>query len=486
MESIKELSAKLAKSRLKNAGLVKKNKLLVGRNKELELSRAKWKSKFKRISLGVRPVGQDSLDLKDCYGLKASRHLYSIKVMHLCLNLRLVAGCSYRSIRKIIGLFELGFLLEMSRIPCANTVENWVKKLGYYELVKRQGSDLGECIGLIVDESMRVGPYKQLLILGVNAAKTDSNALDYSKVRVLHMSISKSYKGEQISAIIADVGRQTGKKIVYGLSDDDSKLKKAFRLNGTVRISDVSHAMGRCLEKTFKQDTRYQAFSKAVSHWQCTGVNRTYAYLLPPKQRVMARFMNLTPVVVWGKEMLRGFEHLTKEEQEAFSGLKHYEGVLQELHQALQLAQTVAVYLKKEGLSVLNIEKCMKTLEQECKVSCPSLDIFKELLINYLMQINELVKGTTDCWQCSSEVIESVFGKRKSRDADNHLVQNGVNVLEIPLYCLNQTDLLLRIRPAMESISQHKIQEWIALQFPLNQSFKRNKFFKNERKIHQH
>lgn len=478
MESIKELSRKLDNARSKNARLTKKNQNQARRIRELARSRAKWKGKSKANILKINFLERRGFAFSKLLDSKASKHWYSINMMSLCLSLRLVAGCSFRSIVKIIEVFHLRSVLEVSDIPCANTIENWVKKMGYYEMVYRVGADLGDSVGVIVDESMRVGPYKQLLVLGLNAAKTDSSPLDYSKVRVLHMSISKSYTGDHISDILADVVRKTGKKIVYGVSDDDSKIKKAFRLSGTPRISDVSHAMGRCLEKAFKEDVRYQSFSKSVVHWQYTGVNRSYAYLLPPKQRVMARFMNIAAVVEWGKGMLRGFERLTKEEQAAFMDLKHHEVVLNELDEAVKLAKSISLYLKKEGLCPSNIKACLEMIEQE-NLSCPALIIFKNQLSGYLQQMNELVKDVKERWQCSSEVIESMFGKRKAKDADNRLVQNGVNVLEIPLYCLSQAELYDRICPAMESVSVPKTQAWISMQFPDNQSFKRNKFFKN-------
>ena len=67
----------------------------------------------------------------------------------------------------------------------------------------------------------------------------------------------------------------------------------------------LGHAMGRCLEQTFKEDPDYQAFSKAASLWISKGVNCDHAYLLPPKQRVMARFMNIAPLVKWAKPLLQ-------------------------------------------------------------------------------------------------------------------------------------------------------------------------------------
>ncbi len=198
MESKKELSRKLEKARAKNARLTKKNQNQARRIRDIEGSRATWKDKSKANVLKINSLGRRCFGGSKMAGLKASKHWYSINMMGLCLSLRLVAGCSFRSIVKIIEVFRLRFVLEETDIPCANTIENWVKKMGYYEMAYRKGEGLGDSISVIVDESMRVGPYKQLLVLGLNAAKADSSPLDCSRVRVLHMSISKSYTGDHV------------------------------------------------------------------------------------------------------------------------------------------------------------------------------------------------------------------------------------------------------------------------------------------------
>ena len=88
--------------------------------------------------------------------------------------------------------------------PCANTVENWVKKLGYYQVEIRGTEGLSGDLCLIMDESMCVGPYRQLLILAAEANKTNDLVLDMKQVRVVHSSVAKVYNGEEIAGFIAE------------------------------------------------------------------------------------------------------------------------------------------------------------------------------------------------------------------------------------------------------------------------------------------
>ena len=78
----------------------------------------------------------------------------------------------------------------------------------------------------------------------------------------------------------------------------------------------------------------------------------------------------------------------------------------------------------------------------------------------------------------SSEIIESMFGKRKERDGDNKLTQNGVNILEMYLYGQSMQKLDAKIIEAMEGISIPVLRQWTKDNFPENQSYARKKFMR--------
>lgn len=478
MKSKKELSIKLDKAIERNVNFSKIVKKQAQRIRDLEKSRAAWKGKSADKSLTINLLARQASRVET----RPARHQYSLGLIGLCLNLRLFAGASYRSVVKILLILQLGGHLKMGRVPCANSIENWTKKLGYQALKVDAGEGLGDSVAVIVDESMRIGPYKQLLVLGVDAEKTDDSPLAFSGVRVLGMFIEKSFTGERISEVLLQLLAQTGKQMAYGLSDDDAKLKKAFRLLDIPRVSDASHAMGRCLEQVFKGDPLYQAFSKAASQWISKGVNRDYAHLLPPKQRVMARFMNIAPLVKWAKNVLKDFEKLPTEARAAFDDLKEHEAIIGDLDMATCLADAVSGCLKSKGLSGSTVAECLD-LVGDCTHASPKTTIFKEKIINYLNEMKLLIKDPKSVWQCSSEVIESLFGKRKFMDADNRLVQNGVNLLEMPLYCLTPEQLSDKICPALEGTFLSQFKVWFDSQFPVNQALTRNLFFKKCKKV---
>ena len=298
------------------------------------------------------------------------------------------------------------------------------------------------------------------------------------QVRVVHSSVAKVYNGEEIAGFIADIQAKSSQTLRYVVCDNGSTLKKACRLSQLPQVSDVGHAMGRCLEKAFKKDERYQNWSKAVSQWTYKGVNRTYASLLPPKQRTIARFMNTGPVVEWGMQVLCRFEKLPEEARLAFADLPEHQPILMELDAALNLANAVAALLKTDGLCHENVEKCREMADEPVGKTTP--ERFKTALFEYLDQLDEHVKNTKKRWNASSDVIESMFGKRKAKDAGHPYVQSGIQVIEMPLFAWSEQDVHDKLQQAVEAVSIRQTNQWIDTQFVENQTVSRKKFFEKE------
>ena len=139
---------------------------------------------------------------------------------------------------------------------------------------------------------MQIGSEKLLLSLGVPVEKTTDLPLSLNDVEVLNISVEKSWNGEKISNTLADIEQRMGASPVYVISDNASIMRKGVRDSSLTHLPDVGHTMAMFLERQY--------------------------YLLPPSQRIVARFMNLTPVIEWAKKMLCGFHSLSEQEQQVF------------------------------------------------------------------------------------------------------------------------------------------------------------------------
>jgi hypothetical protein len=62
---------------------------------------------------------------------RIARHQYTDLIVQICVEMYMKAHISFKSVTTILSLLNNLMAWDLKRIPCANTVENWVKKSGY-------------------------------------------------------------------------------------------------------------------------------------------------------------------------------------------------------------------------------------------------------------------------------------------------------------------------------------------------------------------
>jgi hypothetical protein len=321
---------------------------------------------------------------------------------------------------------------------------------------------------------MVIGSQRLLLVLEVGAEKEQEIALNHESVRVVWMEVRSSWKGEDVSKVIEKVTEKMGRKPEYVVSDGCSNLRKGILDAGLVRICDVSHQIALFLEHHYGQNSDFIAWQKDLSQSKFKGIMRDLAYLLPPKQRTIARFMNLTPCVVWSKKMINSFSDLSESEQTFFGFIKDHQSFIHCFEKVLSLCNKVIELLKIKGLSHKSIAEAMLLISKGKK------DISQKLmddLMGYLRQEQAKLPDEKTVWHCCSNCIESLFGKLKQILPNNSL--NGVSAQILALPLLTAKGLEGDIKQALETISLPVLQDWIDNNIPDNQIIRRRKILKN-------
>jgi len=288
-------------------------------------------------------------------GEKIARHHYPLWLMLLAVKLRLFCGSSYQSISKILAIVNECFTIGLPKVPCPNTVQNWVSKMGYYTLQTPPTQLKGKAMSLIIDESIRLGKEKLLLVLAVKWKKLQTGALRYQDVVVLYMKGSTSWNSKKIKEALEQVKQRYGMEVKNILSDEDSTLKAASRLFGVTHLADMAHAMATCLRKTFNKSVDYQSFISLVGTYSYKIVNQELSYLRPPKQRSKARFMNQFSLVKWAEKMLLFFNKLNDKEQIFFKELPNHFSIIMSLRVCLLLTQQIGAIFRNFGLSASSL-----------------------------------------------------------------------------------------------------------------------------------
>ena len=476
----KHLVAKIAEQKLELSEIRKESRYLRHRTKELSDSRDLWKEKYNfsqaklvQYERKSRVINSVEEDLKGVKG-----HKYSLKVITFSVMLHIFAGCSFRSVHKVLGCLKTEYGLFLGDYPSKSSVENWVQKLGYSEYAQI-GSDTFEGdYAVIIDESMVVGQQRMIIVLGVDAVKVDKNAIGFGTVRLLHIAVRPSWNWENVKELLAKVTEKIGKKPVYVISDGGGNLTKGIKEAELERIADVGHQIAKCVEQTYGHQEIFKAFTKAVAGVKFREVMKETSYLLPPKQRAIARFMNLSGIVNWAADILRIFGNLTTAEQETFAFLKDFRCLIKELESVFEMTHKMLKIIKNEGISYENIDKC-SVLGVQYSTKIPI--ILTDKIKAYFKETKDKLPDATTIWHASSDVLESLFGKFKQISSPNKL--HGVTpfVLSLCVYTNfdeHTKDMANQIKFALENVFMTDLKEWKQANLIDNQVVKRIKTLK--------
>lgn len=193
--------------------------------------------------------------------------------------------------------------------------------------------------------------------------------------------------------------------------------------------------------------------------------------------------MNQSKLIKWARILLIKIDTLDQKGKKFFSKLANHQPIILSLAKCLQAAEKISLPMKKGGLS----KKTLKKAEQILK-SIDRTDVHVSTFIGhfevYLAKYQSFLDENGDgCYHISSEIIESLFGKYKSK-ANNYALTGVTKLnLELPLYCMDDAELSEALPLALEDIFMTDLDDWRTKHSSDNQLVKRRNFFKIDPKI---
>jgi hypothetical protein len=458
-----------AKTRSKEIGSLKKRQL------EILASRDNWKEKYKLEKTENKRLQKAISNLENKPLLdseKPKHHSYTLQVMLLCMMLRQQANCSLRSCASMLKIMSVVLGLKLS-FPSRNTIQNWEKKLGYSRIHKK--GQKGDKWVVVLDESVSIGQQKLLLILGAELGKYKfGKALNFEDMEVLYLGIGKSWKGDRISEELEKL-KSDGFDIVHGVSDGGTNLVKSLKMSKIALVQDCTHVFGNLLKKQYNTNEEFLKFSKECGVLKRGVMLGEDAVVMPPTQRSKARFLNLQPLSEWAYKVLillaQKESKLTKKQREKLTWLKPYKKLVFEIYEQCQTMNKVSKILKNEGLSKATAQKCKAILAQSKATS-----FFKEGVEQYLER-NLSVLASENPLICSSDIIESFFGKYK-----NQLEKSGCKLITescLAIANFNQNFEKEEIKKAMEKVKIVDLKKWRQENLPVSLLQQKRELFKN-------
>lgn len=313
----------------------------------------------------------------------------------------------------------------------------------------------------IVDESMMIGSEKSLLTLGV-PAEHQEHSLQCEDVEVLDIAVAESWNGEGVKDRLEAVSKKVGHAPMYVISDNASIMNKGIRCVEFNHQHDISHSLGMFLERTYKKESDFIKYGKLMTEPKFKYNMKQVAYLLPPKQRTIARFINMSHWIKWSSKMLEIYPDLSVEEQSIFSFIPANASLIGELSEVRQCVNKIESLCKNKGLSKQTVKECRQEINRHLFNGNSRMIKLGEEIYNFLTEEVKIVPSGS-AHNNSSDIIESIFGKYKARKSPNKLNGGTPFILLLPLYTAISSSSKRRkfdFKNALENNKMKEIEMW--------------------------
>ena len=184
--------------------------------------------------------------------------------------------------------------------------------------------------------------------------------------------------------------------------------------------------------------------------------------------------MNLTPLFRWGCKMIDLLEkgQLSQEEREKTEFVLGNKELIQQTYDTLCTLNKVQQILKTKGFSKNTTDLCSQMLE---KLNHESGKVITSMINQYFKDTLQKME-TKQTILCSSDILESCFGKYKSVVKANKTV--GITDLCLCISTLLCDNSLETTKQAMTNIKTTQMKEWKDKNIGETLFDKRNKFYK--------
>jgi len=326
-----------------------------------------------------------------------------------------------------------------------NTVMRWVRKLGYYALT-RPKQEADDWI-ILLDHCVRLGAEKLFVILGIRESAIDfSRPLRYADLEPLWISASAHWNGPFVHDVVERLQRRLG-RIKYAVGDYGSDIRTGLRLAGIPHVHDVTHRIALILKDLYADDPAYREVSQRFAHIRHHFWLTVAGPLLPPKQRTKSRYHSLRPLAVYAQDILAYLDRPRPSTQnkeafrEAITWVREYRAFFAEMLDITSVVCEVERLVKHHGLSPETLDACCQPLS---RLSTAKGLHFKFDILVYFHMILAL-PNMKETLLCTSDILESAFGKYKTYLSNNPMA--GI------------TDLALCIAAFTSSLAPHTITE---------------------------
>ncbi len=375
----------------------------------------------------------------------------------------LSSGAGFRGVSSILSLITktFGSLLGLGIAPAANSIKQWLLKLGLFKL-NRPKDKSGTWIH-IVDTTIQMGAQKAVLVLGLRIdGGQGAFSPTFANVEPLVLKTVTSCPGEVIMAALEQASEKTGAPACV-LSDEGSENTRGVKLLTSkapvIHLYDCLHKVSNVLKATFKGEERWDAFKNAATAMTQNVKLSRLAHLSPPKQRAKARLMASASSIEWGLKLLAYVDSgpdLDAEQVAKLNWIREYRDDLPDWMAMQSMANTAIKVVLESGYHANTAIEWQNRIFHVTPRTAPVKSVYEGIRSFLAAESAKVPKGQN--YPGCTSVIESVFGKFKS--LEGAFAQFGLTELVLALPALVGLTTREVVEEAMIEVSKNDVDEW--------------------------
>ena len=379
--------------------------------------------------------------------------------------------------RQVVEIFNIlnEFMGGMfGKVPAYTSIGYWAQELGLSVYKESCSLFKDKRYALIIDESMMIGSEKLLLTLAV-PADNEGHVITEKDIVIVDISIAKSWKGTTIKDVLKKVAEKIGHDPEYVISDNGSTIGKAVRDAGYRHHLDISHSLGMFLERVYKNEPDFQELSKKVSDARLKYNMQEVAFIQPPSQRSIARFINMSKWIEWASRMQYVYHTLRDDIKSIYGFIPQNASLVDELSEVMSCINRIEKDIKNNGISHESAARCKQLVRNTLMSGNERQHKIGTFILEYLDRETSFM-NEDESHNASTDTIESTFGVVKSRKSDDKLAGVTPIILMMPLR-LHFADKTRRVnfnfKERLETGRHCHIKEWTDVNLSPNLVIKR-------------
>jgi hypothetical protein len=323
----------------------------------------------------------------------------------------------------------------------------------------------------LVDHTIQIGTLKILVILGcpLDQVPFGERALQLADLQLVALTPMDKSTGLAVRQELDRAVERTGVPAQI-VADQGSDVKKGsidfcdWEMR-TAYVPDVAHYGASLLERSWSDQPRWQEFYSQLQSTSGKLRQTPAAYLLAPRPRSKARFMNVGVQLRFARRVLTLLTRAVPHEKAMtyYGWLLDYQADLDVWQREHGLVQTTIALLRVQGLHAESLAEMEKSWGP---INGPdSTRTIAQGLRTYVAQHKPKDEAGQEVGQeagrfvASSEVLESAFGKLKrlERDQSGDGLTGLVLALGAMMGPLDEED----VRQALEATPEKKVNHWV-------------------------